>query len=78
MTFDRMFRNMPLISVRNLILLLTILAAAEAQENTVGIWTLNVSKSKLPDGIISGVKIEEPSGPDSVRDTVELRMADGR
>ena len=55
-----------------------IVAAAEAQENTFGIWTLNVAKSKLPDGFISGVKIEEPSGPNSVRDTVEWRTADGR
>src|SRR3954452_8229207 len=62
---------------RKLILLVAIASAGRA-EDTSGLWVLNAAKSKLPDSIMAGVKIEEASGPSSVRDTVELRMKDGR
>ncbi len=48
--------------LRNLILALANIAIVAAQ-NAFGILDLNGGKSTLPDPVVAGVKIEEPSGP---------------
>src|SRR5690242_1691842 len=58
---------------------LTIIAAGiGVAEDTTGIWTLNVAKSKPPEPLMSAIQIEERSGPDSVRATSEYRLLDGK
>lgn len=51
--------------------------APSAAADTFGVWELNVSKSRLPDPVLAAVKIEEPAGPNALRDTIDYKMGDG-